>query len=79
MQPSIGEWRSHFGSLQVFINYLVWIDKIRDYLSNVGRPPSFGTTAKTSKDTHNDGQATEKDERQAQIIHSAPPRILQIL
>ena len=73
MQPSIGEGRSHFSSLQVLINYLVWIDKIRKYLSNVGRPSSFETTAKTGKNTHNDGQATKKDERQAQIIHGAPP------
>ena len=73
MQPSIGEWRSHFSSLQVFLNYLVWIDKIQNYLSKVGRPSSFEAAAKTGKNTHNNGQATKKDERQAQIIHGAPP------
>ena len=73
MQPSIGEWRSLFSSLQVLLNYLVWINKIRSYLSNVGRPSCFRTTAKTSKDTNNDGQATKKDKRQAEIIHGPPP------
>ena len=59
--------------------YLVWIDKIRTHLSNVGSPSPFCTTAKACKDTNNHGPATEKDERKAEIIHSAPPAPFQIL